>query len=322
MLHRSSIVNREMHDWTRNKEYAFPQDGFRLPPPKPSDWRDDMTVCIGAICENGRAIVTATDRMISCGDYTSGDSIADKGSRFHKNWAVLFAGEVSAVDPVIRAAGRTLSRCHGTLSEVKDAFRAAYQREEARRREDKVLSVLGYSMASFRRKGRQELGDNVYREVWKNLRDENLGITFLVHGFEPQGSARLFTVESGGHIQEHRRVGFWSIGYGLYNALTMLFFHQCGIEKSLTEAIYLCCEAKFMAESAPSVGKATIVGAMKWVARNKIDSWISNREDSGREMISSLRELWENQGQPRIPDGIKAVIEKAVDLGPMEPFQA
>src|SRR2546425_11768440 len=51
-----------------------------------------MTVCVGAICENGKALVLAADKMIGMG-FVEGEPDISKLRKLHKDWWVLFAGD-------------------------------------------------------------------------------------------------------------------------------------------------------------------------------------------------------------------------------------
>jgi len=291
-------------------------DGIRQKEPKPSDWRDDMTVCIAAICDRGGAIVSASDRMIALSTFTSADSMTVKGVRVHERWAAMFAADdIRSVDPILRDVTDQLRPLPGRTDEVLAAFREAYQAQVRRRVEDRVLSKYGVDLVTFRQKGLKEFGREVFFDLYRRIDAETLDVTFLVHGFEPGGGGRIFSVEFPGVTEEYGRNGFWAIGSGQDAALSSLFFHRYNQEKTLEEAIYHCCEAKFMAEKSAGVGKETILGVLQADQKGTL------LRDAD---LAPIRKRWEEEGCPRLPNGITQAVSELVKsrLGPVEAFVA
>src|SRR3990167_11193959 len=82
--------------------YSTTLDQVRLRRPRPSDWGLNMTLCIAAIAQQGRAICLASDRLISFG-YASSEFF-NKASRISRRWGVMLAGDdVVCTDPIIEA---------------------------------------------------------------------------------------------------------------------------------------------------------------------------------------------------------------------------
>src|SRR5579884_1485878 len=90
-----------------------------------------MTVCISAMCEGGRKIVTATDGLLSMGGYTA-DVLPGK-FRWFSDWLIAFAGatwnaglfleELRLADYNDSDAFRR-ERIHETLRDAYNSFRS------------------------------------------------------------------------------------------------------------------------------------------------------------------------------------------------------
>ncbi|HMG59986.1 MAG TPA: hypothetical protein VK583_09670, partial [Burkholderiales bacterium] len=57
---------------------------------RPYPWEQDMTVCIAALCEDFKTIVTASDKMIS-NDFVARESGLTKFAHITEKWAFSFS---------------------------------------------------------------------------------------------------------------------------------------------------------------------------------------------------------------------------------------
>lgn len=275
-----------------------------------------MTICIAAICDYGAAVVSASDRMISWGYAQAGDSMVTKAVRVHEKWAALFAADdVTSVDPILRSVTKSLSPLAGEIDEATSTFRNAYQNELRKRAETQVLSQFGMSLDRFLQEGLKKFGREVFSSLCEEIRSVKLGCDFLVHGFDPGGHAHIFTVQDPGEATEHNRTGFWAIGSGQQSAISILFHHSYSAEKSLEEAIYHICEAKFMAETALGVGKETVLGVLR---SNQTGGLFRN------DQLEPIRKRWEQEGRPKVPADITRAVSDMIapGLSPVQPFIA
>jgi 20S proteasome alpha/beta subunit len=265
-----------------------------------------MTVCVAALADVGKSIVLACDSMLSGGEF-SGDKVAHKlyplSGQFH--WCAMAAGDdITHIAPVIDGAVLGLlglTDVTNTAENVERTVVAAYQNVRIRHAEDMVLAPIGMTMESFLQK--TEWQNNLVDE----LRAVDLGCQVLVAGFDWTGDGHIFTVEHPGIVRNHDFSGWASIGNGAYSAISMLLFHSVSYDMELARVIYHVCEAKFMAESAPGVGKHTVVKVMK------PDMLVATPSELSSDCISKIRDEWESQGKPRIPtsalDGIREILE-------------
>ncbi len=222
-----------------------------------------MTVCIALMCEGGKKIVAVSDHMLSMESF-SGDNLALKIEPIHRNWFALWSGDVSYIPLVLDVATHILcKKDKPNQHDAAEAMTQAHSNILEREINNQVLSRLGYNLQSFRKVGKEQLTASVYNSIHREIKAVSLDAEFLVCGFDEEGDGHIFTLEKNGALKSCDAAGFWAIGSGTHNALSAIFFHATknGINQNspLADALYVACEAKFMAESAVGIGKKTFV---------------------------------------------------------------
>jgi hypothetical protein len=232
---------------------------------------------------------------------TADNSIFIKGGGIHTDWVALYSGSVSLAVPIISDARTDLAGGPKSLAEVVNVFTNAYKKHLAQHVAAEVLSP-GFDADSFYRDGLAELGEMGFTEKRRDFEyrmQNDPAMEFLVYGFDGDGRAHIFTVRNPGAVTYHDNEAFWAIGSGQQVAITALMFHQYNLAFPMAWSIYHVCEAKFMAEQAPGVGKETFI----LVVNKKAGfTWYPVKE------IHTVREAWEKYGRPsRPPQGITAI---------------
>jgi hypothetical protein len=214
-----------------------------------------MTVCIAAICEFGRAVITASDYKISLGS-VSGDVAVKQIRGILPGWSVMYAGND------IAHIGKVLDTCANgadtntplSIDKAQDAFVAAYQSVFSRVCSDTYLSPYQLNFDTFKKNGKKIFHSTPLSYLQNAIATFDLGCTLLISGFDAHKRAHLFTVENPGVSRSFDEVGFWSIGTGQAQANSSLMFHDYNIGNDRDLASYLVYVAKLMSESADGVG--------------------------------------------------------------------
>ena len=175
------------------------------------------------------------------------------------------------------------------------------------------LFPLGLDINSFREKGREKLGDSLFAEYCRQLKDAALGVSFLVAGFGEKGGGDIFEISDPVERLNHQPLKFWAIGSGARLALQSLALHGFNYRMGIGDGVYRVCEAKFITEASYGVGEKTTVLIMR---RQR------TRTDGGFEievlevtdgLLKQLRKKWQRYGIPKIPLGTKDLIEGSLD---------
>lgn len=262
-----------------------------------------VTVCIAAISDWGDLIITASDRRLSYGDTGPASDDTLKAVQIGKAWGVLYsANDVSPVHGIIEDARRYLydHRDSLTLGLVTDALSMAWRKYAERSVVERHLIRLGIeSTQEFRRIGLHQFGDAEFARLLGKIESFDPEISFLVYGFDQDVAERAHIFEVGtpgpGHdlITIHDTQGFGVIGSGSWIALGVLTHRSVGHLNDADATAYALCEAKFAAESAIGVGRATTL--MAFAKNGKMAQFTPGE-------IQKLREIWEESRKNALPD--------------------
>lgn len=260
-----------------------PYPRYPFPIQKPA--RVNVTVGIGCICDGGKTIVTVCDAMISTG-YTSNDFSTLKNVRLTKNWGLLYAGnDISPIVPILEDVKTKLQSCPNRLDNIASTIQRSYQKQ--------VRIKAG--------------------RLGKTVKKTQLELEFIAYGYDKNDRAHIFTIgDMNGSVEYYDHVGHCSIGSGMFNANSILDFFGQQIAHSLPLTIYHSLAAKFMAEAAPHVGKATFMIVFK---QNGTVALFFPPQ------IDQIRTLWDAEGKPRVPPDAPKIIlglySQAEELGKM-----
>lgn len=245
-------------------------------PPKPRCLRPKsnllprryMTVCVAAICDNGKTIILVADRMIGVG-YIESEPEINKLRELCKDWWVLFAGDdISPVFDVIDFSKEAIreKKKKAKLSDdvsppvnmVMEAVTESYEKKRLGQAESLYLKPIGWDIETFNVGGHSNLPD--FGEIKAKIADYYLPIELLVAGFSENVGYVLSLVGSEGSIvNRHDVPGFYSIGSGSMGAVYMLYYREMSYKKPAREGLYYAMEAKLFGEQASGVGERTDV---------------------------------------------------------------
>ncbi len=225
-----------------------------------------MTVCVGAACQGGKAVVVAADRMITFGPpmmlntepvaFTKIKTITDRV-------VALFAGSVPEAEDILSRARLYASNSSGDIPAIAEAVRAAYADLKARRAEETILApCLGTNFAGFQQMVTQSSSSQLLQQILGLLVQHNLGTDVLVAGIDASG-AHLYMVTHPGQLQLVGPLGYAAIGSGGVHAAVRISLARHTDSASLVDTIYNVYEAKRAAEISPGVGTMTDMAVLR-----------------------------------------------------------
>ena len=215
-----------------------------------------MTSCIAAACRSDDdrepCIVFCSDHRVET--ETAGSEIEFKYRWVKSDWPALIAGHVSESEDALATVSETLADKELTNSNVYDLFRAgmnAYKRKVA---DAYIQSTLAISYDHFLHYGKEQLSDEVFREVSWEVTRLSLNSQILTSGFPADGGRPLLVVlERNFSVTVFKH--FATIGSGSNIANAALFQRGHAHLKPLSQTIYHVYEAQRLAQIAPGVGK-------------------------------------------------------------------
>jgi 20S proteasome alpha/beta subunit len=261
-----------------------------------------VTICIAAIAAGNPGqephIVTVSDTKVS-GAIISADSLTVKVEPFHKEWFAMMAGDLGQCVPIIeKAAGYFAGRAN-KLSTARKVFKRGFSQHLVEMQEDAALSRYDMTMKEFIRTGKKRLSERMLESIRKQIEETKTGCEFIVAGFDSLKRPHLFHITEEGKDIVCDKPGYCAIGSGKWVAETILYSLKQSIDRTFAETIFNVCAAKFMAEQADGVGKASYLVAKK--AGSTSFHYVFG-------MTEAIRDAWERVGCPRIPEGIISTI--------------
>ncbi len=260
-----------------------------------------MTVCIGAVCAGGTAVVVAADRMMT---YSAPMSLqvemaVKKIVPMTSSCAILFSGGVSDGEDVIkRTKAKIIGHSH-TVSDIAQFAAESYQEVKNKRVEDTILKPwLGVGFGSFPQLLAQSASSQMLQQIMGMIMQHNLQLELLVAGID-DSQGHMAAVVHPGSVVGFDTIGFSAIGSGGLHANVRLALGKQGTDRSLPETVYNVHEAKIASEAAPGVGTLTDIAI---ITKEKIKFL----DDAALSVLKSV-----HQTQPTIDSGI---IVKLTDL--------
>jgi 20S proteasome alpha/beta subunit len=234
---------------------------------------------------------------------SSTDASTVKMEEFHEDWiALIAADDLTQCIPIMERAKENFTGKPNNFRVARACFKRAYRQHLDERMTDIVLAKFSTNMKQFRERGKALFTETVYNQLASEIREIKGECDFLIFGLDAQGAAHLFTVTDPGKDEIYDKPGFAAIGSGLYAANGMLYQLGQTVDLNVYQTIFNVCAAKFTAERVAGVGKDTFLFVKKKGCHAfSRESWL----------LPTIRKAWEDQGQPRVPDGILKQMETA-----------
>lgn len=243
-----------------------------------------MTICIAAICENGKYVIVMADRMITYTAppfhqfehpvpkihklsnnavlMTAGSALLPS-ELIYKIKKILRSGSVENSDSDYSFSSNMLSN-YIKIKDILDIIKKAYlllrkQIIEERflqkydlKWEDYVNFIKGVSTSE---KGLIPFPAPSIK-IFAEIEEFQLELQAILAGVDDEG-AHIYVVEDPGVLNNFNDIGYAAIGSGNYHAMRSFIENSYSTAMPLWRALYIVYEAKKYAESAPGVGTQT-----------------------------------------------------------------
>jgi len=221
-----------------------------------------MTICIAAICESGRKVVVASDRMITAGFLSlEFEHPSSKIDTLANSTVGLTAGDALANTELFRACRGMVSQFQAPSVEmiathVKEQFvRLRQQKAEERHLAPRGLTFQGFYQEGLINRIPPDLAVHIDSEIQRGV----FPLEIIIAGVDSAG-AHIYGVTDPGVSECYDRLGFHAIGSGETHALLTIIGGEHAPERAINDTVFLVYEAKRKAELAQGVGNATELG--------------------------------------------------------------
>ena len=218
-----------------------------------------MTICIGALAADERAVIGIADRYISFGSLASGDTDSVKILPLQNGVHAMIAG---SDDAIARVLAKLIM--HDELgknrNDTKDYCETAYREAESELLEMRHIRPF-MSRARFEEALLKKKVNSVIEgiaEAIRRDRNESEEPTFscelILCGFDAKKEPYILTLIDPGACTDTTQTGFSAIGSGSEHALKEMFDNEWERKFSLDRALYDILDAKIEAEEDDDVG--------------------------------------------------------------------
>lgn len=249
-----------------------------------------MTVCIGAICDNGKSIVAVSDKMITAAPpYVEFEHDLIKLEELSNKCLALTAGSALRHIELCRSVKRKISEEESpNIASIVSTVKGEYSNLRKKKAEEIHLTPRGLTLEDFYEKKvalfPRELSFGIDNDIIKF----NYGIHMLLSGVDESG-AHIYRIDNPGISECFDSLGFNAIGIGQDHAVLSLIGNKYTTKMDLNEATYLVYEAKRKSEIAPGVGGETDIFVIK-------DEKII---ELSTEKIKDIEKIYEKRIKPR-----------------------
>ncbi len=226
-----------------------------------------MTVCVGALCDNGQVVVVAADKMVTFGapmNLQMEPPVLKKITKINDEAVALFSGSVADAEEIMSATKQQLKGMTNLPTQnVAEAIKAAYIALKQKRVQETILGpLLGADFAKFQVLLAQSPSSQTLQQILAMIMQHNMQTEALVAGVDGTG-AHLFAVTHPGVLLPLETMGYGAVGSGGLHAAVRLSLGQQNKVASILDTVYNVYEAKKAAEVAPGVGKMTDLAIIK-----------------------------------------------------------
>jgi 20S proteasome alpha/beta subunit len=270
-----------------------------------------MTVCIAAVCDGGKSVIVAADRMFTAPPPVNMEfeTAEKKIEQVSPGCVALFAGNSAYATEIIQGALDALAGAQRPqVPVVIERLKESYIRVRNQKVRDQIIipalgpdfvraEALGMNIPTY-----LQAQQAIYGQMVMMQQQFNLGSDIVVAGVDDLG-ARLHVLSHPGTTASLDKLGHASIGSGGNHANMRLALGAQTKNSNLVETLYRVFDAKKAAEVAPGVGQETDIAIVS----------AAETKQCSRELLQDLSEIF-NESGGKVPTSLEK-IEKRLSNG-------
>ena len=266
-----------------------------------------MTQLVGAICEDGKKVITVSDRMVSTGDMTlMFEQPRSKAELIAPRAIVLSAGTVH--EPDLTREARVRAKGKDRILEIADVLKDVFQEIREKHIVDEVLRPKTgmKSFAEWHMK-QKSIHDATVFSLTEEMSQYQLGLSLILAGVDDEG--HLIMIADPGSYRSFDNLSYCCIGMGNRHADTVFAWYRYSRLLPLNAALHIAFEAKKKSEMAGGVGQSTDILVIDSEGVNEVSP----------DTVKNLEEIYDDQEAKAERTGFdKRITELEVRTGKME----
>lgn len=217
-----------------------------------------MTICMAVICEDGKAAICATDRMVTHhGLSLQFEHAQPKITALTDKCCAMTAGSaLSHTDILEQVQGSLAALKDPLIAQAVACIKEAYQQARMEELKEHHLIPRGIRDIAHFLEIQGRLEQLITTTIQYEIDTFDYGVEMIISGLSQDG-AHIYGIRNPGVSARFDALGFHAIGSGLPHATNSLIARGCNRDLPLLESLMIVTEAKIMAEKAPGVGPDT-----------------------------------------------------------------
>lgn len=258
-----------------------------------------MTICIAATADANKAVVVASDRMLSAHflslEFDHPDS---KIEQLGPSCMGLSAGDALPAGELFAASRALTAQLQDpAIVSIAESIRESYVQRRAQRIEEMYFRPRGLTLEAFYQQGMmRQFPAEVSVSLDERVQNFNFGVEIIVAGVDHTG-AHIFGITNPGQSAPYERIGYHAIGSGMSHAILSLVSAGQYWRKSVEETVFNVYRAKRQAELAPGVGSSI---EMRIITKERVVALTDEDFEKLSNMLEALLVPQEEQHAKRI----------------------
>jgi len=216
---------------------------------------DAMTVCLAALCENGRTVVVAADRMVTFGGIIEFEHTVPKMTPTTSLAMVMVAGDTLLGTELAQTVAAQVRGTTPSINTIAVALGQEFQAIRRREMEVEILVPRALDLNSYYG-AHASLNGQIVVGLDHNLTQFSLGVELLLGGVDEEGS-HIYSISNPNQVRCHDIIGHGAVGSGAIHALQSMIGFRHDATARLGETVFRAYASKRRSEAAPGVGRDT-----------------------------------------------------------------
>jgi 20S proteasome alpha/beta subunit len=214
-----------------------------------------MTVCLAALCEDGRTVVVASDRMVTFGGILEFEHTVPKMTPTTSLAMVMVAGDTLLGTELAQTVATQVRGTTPSIHTVAVALGQAFQAIRRREMEVEILLPRALDLNSYYG-AHASLNGQIVVGLDHSLTQFSLGVELLLGGVDEDG-AHIYSISNPNQVRCHDIIGHGAVGIGAIHALQSMIGIRHDSTARLAETVFRAYASKRRSEAAPGVGRDT-----------------------------------------------------------------
>lgn len=215
-----------------------------------------LTIIVGAICNNGKQVIVAADRMLTQEHLSvEFETQERKIEEITKSCVVMSAGDALVQHEVLQPAKVVIkSSAISQIPQVVEKIKESFVKERNKRFEEANLKPRGLTLENFYGGAQRALEPTIAMRLDRQLEEAEIELQIIIAGVDQTG-AHLYCLVDPGVSQCFNPLGFCGFGSGYPHAMLVFISNSYDVGLNVKKAVYFVYEAKRRSEAAPGVGR-------------------------------------------------------------------